>query len=88
LKKHFGVGEARVAEIVGEMIGKSDRTAREWKANFISNEGTINESKQGKYKRTGLVWENEELNTKAKKHKRLNNSVKGYPNLTVSSFCQ
>jgi hypothetical protein len=42
LKKHFGVGEARVAEIVGEMIGKSDRTAREWKANFISNEGTIN----------------------------------------------
>ena len=45
------------------MLGKSDRTVRQWRNDFIEN-GEIIDSKQGKYKRTGVLWSSEELNAK------------------------
>lgn len=81
-------GETEAAELAGLMIGKSDRTVREWKANFHESGGKIPESKQGDYQRTGVLWKNETLNKKATRFIRGNAAVKGKPNLTVSIFCQ
>ena len=46
--------ETEAAEIAGIMIGKLDRTIREWKAKFFET-GEIPESKQGHYRRTGVL---------------------------------
>ena len=79
--------ETEAAELAGIMIGKSDRTIREWKAKFLET-GEIPESKQGHYRRTGVLWNNEDLNKKATQYIRSNASVKGQPNLTVAKFCR
>ena len=34
----LGKGETEVAELAGQMIGKSDRTIREWKSKFLRME--------------------------------------------------
>lgn len=49
--------------------------------------GKLPESKQGHYQRTGVVWNSEELNKKARKYVQENSNVKGKPGLTVASFC-
>ena len=74
LSKH-DVGETQAAEMAGLMVGKSDRAIREWKSYFFENDGSIPESKQGKYERSGIIWGNEQLNAKAKKYIRLNSNV-------------
>ena len=48
----------------------------------------IPETKQGKYVRTGVLWQNEELNQKACEYIRANQCVKGEPNMTAISFCK
>ena len=58
----------------------------EWRTCFFENGGEIPEGKQGKYKRTGILWNNEQLNEMAAKFVRENADVN--PNLTASSFCQ
>ncbi len=45
-------------------------------------------SEQGRYRRTGFLWSNEELNKKATKYVRGNANVKGKPNMTSIEFCQ
>lgn len=85
LSKHFGCGETKAAELAGVMVGRSDRTIREWRS---SNDGCIPDSSQGRYERSGVVWRNEALNKKAKKFVRQNSNVKGRPNLTLGSFCE
>ena len=50
--------------------------------------GEVPESKQGKYKRTGVLWSDEGLDSKAAQHGRENASIKGKPNLTMGQFCQ
>ena len=80
------MGETKAAEVAGIMIGKSERTIREWRSYFIEN-GEIPECKQGKYQRTGVLWTSEELNKIAGDYIRSNSNVKGRPNLTVSQFC-
>ena len=55
------------AELAGMMIGRSDRTIRDWKSHFFANDGAMPESKQGKYQRSGVVWKNEKLNVKTTK---------------------
>ena len=76
------LNNTRSAEIAAEMVGKSDRTV--W-TDLIQNDGVLPESKQGKLstKRTGVLWYGEELNKKAAEYVRLNESVKGTPNMTV-----
>lgn len=87
LVKYFKLGSTRAAEIAGMMIGRSDKSIRSWKSRFIET-GEIPDCKQGKYQRSGILWSNESLNKKAIKYIRLNNNVKGKPNLTVHSFCE
>ncbi len=69
------------------MLGKSDRTIRQWKADFLQH-GSIPDNKQGKYQRSGVLWSSEDINKKATKYIRENANVKGRPNLTTSSFCR
>ena len=87
LSKYLQLGETKAAELSGMMIGKSDKAVREWRAYFNDN-GEIPESKQGKYQRSGIVWNNEALNKKATRYIREHANVKGQPNLTVRMFCQ
>ena len=88
LTKHLALGETKAAELSGAMIGKSNKTIREWRKQFFENDGTITEAQQGRYERSGIVWSSEELNRKATVFIRANASVKGQPNLTVGKFCQ
>ena len=88
LTKQLNLGETKAAELAGLMIGKSDRTVREWKTHFLENNGEIPESKQGRYQRTGVMWGSEDLNKKAVRFIRENANVKWKPNLTVGTFCQ
>ena len=69
------------------MIGKSDKTVREWRSYFVEN-GQIPEAKQGQYQRSASVWHNEDLNKKASRYITENADVKGQPNLTIGKFCQ
>ncbi len=76
------------AKLIARVLGKSDRTIREWKAVFRDNDGCFPDSLQGKYQREGVLWQNEELNKIATKYVRENTVVKGRPNMTAISFCQ
>ena len=48
--------------MIGELIGKSDRTVCEWKATFLCNDYSFPDSMQGKYQCKGILWQNEQLN--------------------------
>jgi len=86
LSKHFDIGVTKAAELAGFMIGKFDRTVREWRMYFFNNKGQIPDCKQGQYQRTGVLWCSEDLNKKAKTYVRNNCNVKGKPNLNVGAF--
>ena len=86
LENLLGFSASNAAEYAAIMLGKSDRTVRQWKADFIET-GDIPDSQQGRHQRNGVLWSSEELNKKALKYVRENSNVKGMPNLTVSSFC-
>ena len=83
---HFSLTDCAV--MIGELLGYSDRTVREWKSVFINNEGSFPNSEQGNYQRSGVLWHNEELNKKAREFIKANASVKGKQNLTAGTFCQ
>ena len=87
LEKYFSTGSTKSAEYAGMMIGRSDKSVRAWKSNFLET-GVIPDNKQGKYQRSGVLWSSENLNKKAIRYVRNNNNVKGKPNLTVHSFCE
>ena len=44
----------KAAEYAAIMIGKSDRTVRQWRADFHDHK-EISDSKQGQYQRTGVL---------------------------------
>ena len=44
------------------MVNKSDRSVRQWRSDMTSNGGALLESKQGKYSRSGVLWQSEHLN--------------------------
>ena len=48
LTKHLALGETKAAKLAGAMIGKSDKTIREWRKQFFENDGTITETQQGR----------------------------------------
>ncbi len=41
LTRHLEDGETKAAELAGMMIGKSDKTVREWRKQFFENDGVI-----------------------------------------------
>ena len=73
-------------EYAAMMMGKSERTIRQWRADFLAS-GEIPENKQGRYQRCGVLWSNEDLNSKACEYVRENANVKGQAILTSGSFC-
>ena len=84
----FSFTETKAAEYAASMMKKSDRTVRRWRSALIDNDGVLPESEQGCYQRSGVLWQNEELNKKAVEYVRDNISVKGHPNLTTVTFCK
>ena len=76
------------ANVIASLLGKNERTVREWKYIFCKNDGSFPDSKQGKYQRQGIFWQNEELNEAASDFVRNNAVVKGRPNMTSISFCR
>ena len=76
----------KAAEYAAIMLGKSKRTVRQWRSDFMEN-GEIPENKQGRYQRRGILWSSESLNKKATKYIHENANVKGQLNLTAGSFC-
>ena len=74
------------SELIAELAGKGERTIRLWRAQFVANEGSFPDSLQGKYQRSGVLWQNEELNKVATRYIRENKVVKGRPNMNLQSF--
>ncbi len=54
----------------------------------MENDCEVPDSRQGQYQRTGVFWKDEELNRKALEYIRVNNVVKGRPNMTIAVFCE
>ena len=79
--KHFGMNIADAAQLAANSIGKSDRSVRQWRTNVLNNDGVLPESKQGQ---NGVLWNNEELNEKARRFITVNSSIKGKPNMTCT----
>ena len=84
----FSLPETKAAEYAASMMKKSDWTVRRWRSALIDNDGVLPESEQERYQRSGVLWQNEELNKKAVEYVQDNISVKGRPNLTTVTFCQ
>ena len=82
-----GLTNTDAANVIASLVGRSERTVREWKYIFFKNNGNFPDSKQGKYQRDGILWQNEELNDAASDYVRNNAVVKGRPNMTSISFC-
>ena len=61
----FSFTETKAAEYAATMVKKSDRTVLRWRSGLIDNDGVLPESQQGRYQRSGVQWQNEELNKKA-----------------------
>ena len=57
----FSFTETRAAEHAANMVKKSDRSVRRWRSEVIDNGGVLPESQQGRYQRSGVLWQNEEL---------------------------
>ena len=86
--KILGLQLTFAAKVIGDLIGKSDRTVREWRGTFLCNDGSFPGSLQGRYQLTGVLGQNEELNKHVRKYVRENANIKGKPNMTTASFCQ
>ena len=88
LGRQFSMKDTEAAVLVAQMVGKSDRTIRQWRSDLVGNDGEMPESQQGKYQREGVLWHNEELNKVAREYVHNNSSIKGKPNMTVQYFCK
>ena len=84
----FSFTETRATEHAATMVKRCSRTVRRWRSEVIGNDGVLPESQQGRYHRTGVLWQNEELNKMAREYVRANAAVKGRPNLTSVDFCK
>ena len=82
----FSFTETNAAEYSAAIVQKSERTVRRWRSAVIENDGVLPESQQGRYQRSGVLWNNEEFNQKAADYVRQNAAVKGRPNLTSIDF--
>ena len=56
---------SKAAEHTAKIIGRTDRTIRQWRSDLVAY-GEIRESQKGKYERPKLLWDNKELNDKAR----------------------
>ena len=86
--KNIGLKATAAAILVGKIIGKSDKSIRKWRSALVKNKGVLPSSKQGAYKRKGVLSDNEELTKVSKKYVQNKSSVKGRPNMTTHDFCK
>ena len=82
------ISQMDAAKIISNVVGKSERTVRGWRATCLVNNGTFPDSQWGKFERSGVLWQNEDLNKQVTKYVRENNGVKGKPNMALCSFCK
>ena len=88
LALHFQLSYTKAAEMAAVFVKITDRTVRQWRSDFISNDGIMPSTKQGKYLHTGILWKNEELNKKASNYVRANQNVKSKPNMIATVVCK
>ena len=55
LTKQLNLGDTKAVELAAMMIGRSVKAVRDWRSQFFENDGEIPESKQGKYRRSGIL---------------------------------
>ena len=67
----FSFTETLAAEYTAKMVYKSDRIVRKWRSDLVSNNGVLPGSQ-----RTGVLWSNEDLNSKATQYIRANSAWK------------
>ena len=48
------------SKMIADLTGKCESTVREWRATFIENRGSFPDTLQGRYQRSGVLWQNEE----------------------------
>ena len=84
----LSINLSEAAKYISIVLGRTDRTVRSWRATFLVNEGTFPDTLQGKYRRTGVLWHNEELNKVATAYVRQNAASKGRRNLRLPMFCK
>ena len=84
----LSVFKYKAAKLAGILVGKSDNTIIEWQEKFYENDGVVIDHEQGRYQRSGVLWNCESLSQKAAQHIREKASVKGASNLTCLSFCE
>lgn len=81
---------ARATDCTAKIIGKTDRTIRQWRSDFITY-GEIRESQKGKYTRPKVLWANKELNDKARAFVEANTAfmVQGKQStMKIKDFCE
>lgn len=81
---------ARAAAHTAKIIGKTDRTIRQWRADLIAH-GEVRESQKGKYTRPKVLWANKELNDKARAFVEANTAfvVQGKQStMKIKDFCE
>ncbi len=84
------LSHSKAAEHTAKVIGKTERTIRQWRTDLIAH-GEIKESKKGKYERPKVLWANKELNDKARTFVQANTAfmVQGKQStMKVKDFCQ
>lgn len=81
---------SRAAKHAAKVIGKTDRTIRQWRSD-LTTYGEVRESRKGKYERPKVLWANKELNDKARAFVQANTAfmVQGKQStMKVKDFCQ
>ena len=78
----FSFTKTNAAQHAAAMVQNNDQTVCQWRSGVIENNGVLPQSQQGRYQRSGVLWNNEELNRRATEYVRQNAAVKGRPNLT------
>lgn len=85
------MSHSKAAEHAAKIIGRSDRTIRQWRSDLITY-GEVRESRKGKYVRPKVLWANEELNDKARAFVQAHTAFvvqEGkQATMKVSDFCQ
>jgi hypothetical protein len=81
---------ARATDHTAKIMGKTDRTIRQWRADLIAH-GEVRESRKGKHARPKVLWANKELNDKARAFVEANTAfvVQGKQStMKIKDFCE
>ena len=88
LVKHFNFTWTNAEKYAAQATGKGERSVRRWWSSLIKHKGKFPSYRQGRYRWSGVLWQDEDLNKKAIAFVRENANVKGRPNMTTMDFCR